>query len=125
MFNFKNLLLILLIFFFNFPTNATIKIKYKIGDEIITNIDIINEKKYLIFLRPNLKNLTDEEIIKISENSLIREIIKKKEIDKIFNNVENPNFINQIKNNLFKFKNEKNEDEFVMLLKKMILNTKK
>ena len=95
MFNFKNLLLILLIFFFNFPTNATIKIKYKIGDEIITNIDIINEKKYLIFLRPNLKNLTDEEIIKISENSLIREIIKKKEIDKIFNNVENPNFINQ------------------------------
>ena len=47
MFNFKNLLLILLIFFFNFPTNATIKIKYKIGDEIITNIDIINEKKYL------------------------------------------------------------------------------
>ena len=78
MFNFKNLLLILLIFFFNFPTNATIKIKYKIGDEIITNIDIINEKKYLIFLRPNLKNLTEEEIIKISENSLIREIIKKK-----------------------------------------------
>ena len=118
MFNFKNLLLILLIFFFNFPSNATIKIKYKIGEEIITNIDIINEKKYLIFLRPNLKNLTEEEIIKISENSLIREIIKKKEIDKIFNNIENPNFINQIKNNLFKFKNVKSEDEFVVLLKK-------
>ena len=55
-----------------------LKIKYKIGDEIITNIDILNEKNYLIFLRPNLKNLKKKEIIKNSENSLIREIIKKK-----------------------------------------------
>ena len=36
---------------------SNIKIKYKIENEIITNIDIEEEKKYLIFLNPNLKNL--------------------------------------------------------------------
>ena len=36
-------------------------------------------RKISNFLRPNLKNLTEEEIIKISENSLIREIIKKRD----------------------------------------------
>ena len=63
--------------------NAKIKIKYKIDDIIITNIDIINEKNYLIFLRPDLKNINENEILEISKNSLIREIIKKKELDKI------------------------------------------
>ena len=59
-------------------TNAEIYIKYKVGEEIITNIDIIEEKKYLIFLRPSLKDLSKNEIEKIAENSLKKEIIKKK-----------------------------------------------
>ena len=48
------------IFFFFFKTmnlNAKIKIKYKIGDEIITNIDILNEKKYLIFFKTKFKKI--------------------------------------------------------------------
>ena len=49
----------------------------KVGDEIITNTDIQNEKKYLIFLRPELNNLSEEPIIKVSENSLIKSLIKK------------------------------------------------
>ena len=78
---------LLLIFFiyislFNI-TNAQIKIEYKIGDEIVTNIDILDEINYLIFLRPNLKNLSNEEIKKIAENSIIREIIKKYVYSKI------------------------------------------
>ncbi len=56
--------------------SANIKIKYKINDKIITNIDIINEKKYLIFLRPNLENIPENEVLKLCENSLIRETIK-------------------------------------------------
>ena len=59
-------------------TNAEIYIKYKVGEEIITNIDILEEKKYLIFLRPSLKDLSKNEIEKIAENSLKKEIIKKK-----------------------------------------------
>ena len=46
-------------------SKSSIKIKYKIGDEIITNTDINNEKNYLIFLRPDLKNLSNKEILKI------------------------------------------------------------
>ena len=57
---------------------SQIKIRYKIGNEIITNIDIVNERNYLIFLRPSLADLPENEIKKISENSLIREMIKKK-----------------------------------------------
>ena len=62
---------------------SNIKIKYKIENEIITNIDIEEEKKYLIFLNPNLKKLNTEQITKISENSLIREIIKKRRRKKL------------------------------------------
>ena len=58
--------------------NSKIEIKYKIGEEIVTNLDILDERKYLVFLRPNLKGLAEKELSIIAENSLIREIIKKK-----------------------------------------------
>ena len=81
---------------------AKVIIKYKVGDQIITNLDVFEEKNYLIFLRPELKEISEKEIIKLSENSLIREIIKK-ELDIIFKNVENTNFIED-KINLFNLK---------------------
>ena len=98
--------------------NAKIKIKYKIDDIIITNIDIINEKNYLIFLRPDLKNINENEILEISKNSLIREIIKKKELDKLFKNPNNSEFLDELKKNLFKFKRVKSEKEFIELTEK-------
>ena len=97
---------------------SKIQIKYKIDNEIITNLDILEEKKYLIFLRPNLKNLSKVELSNIAENSLIREIIKKKELDRIFKDEENLKFVEEIKKNLFRFKNVNNEDEFKSLLVK-------
>ena len=111
---------LLLIFFiyislFNI-TNAQIKIEYKIGDEIVTNIDILDEINYLIFLRPNLKNLSNEEIKKIAENSIIREIIKKKELNKIFKDLNNKKIIDGSKKSLFRFKKVTNENEFLNLL---------
>ncbi len=111
---------LLLIFFiyislFN-TTNAQIKIEYKIGDEIVTNIDILDEINYLIFLRPNLKNLSNEEIKKIAENSIIREIIKKKELNKIFKDLDNKKIIDGSKKSLFRFKKVTNENEFLNLL---------
>ena len=115
----KNLalsILIFLIFFQNNTLHGSIKIKFKIGDEIITNTDIINEKNYLIFLRPDLKNLSNNEILKISENSLIKEIIKKKEIKRVFNDLNNEIIINEVKKKLFKFKNTSSEAEFLKLL---------
>ena len=96
---------------------AEIIIKYKIDNQIITNVDILNEKNYLIFLRPNLNNLSEIELLKISKNSLIREIIKKKEIKKIFRDIKSEKINDDIKKNLFAYKNVKNESEFLNLLK--------
>ena len=98
--------------------NAQVTIKYKVNNQIITNIDIIEEKSYLIFLRPELKKLSDDELIKISGNSLIRKVIKKKELDFIFKNLNNLMYIEEIKNNLFRFKKVNNEEEFKLLLKR-------
>ena len=103
-----------------FPAFAmgNIEIKYKIGEQIITNIDILNEKNYLIFLRPDLKNISNNEIIKIAKNSLIKEIIKKKELQKVFKKDINPKFIEEVKKNLFAFKEVGNEEELKKLIKK-------
>ena len=104
---------------------SEVQIKYKIDDKIVTNVDILEEKKYLIFLRPNLQKLSDSEITKISENSIVREIIKSKEIDRIFKKKENKNFTNEIKRNLFVFKGVKSEEEFLKVLKETNLEYKK
>ena len=106
------------VFFVCSFTYSQIKIKYKIGDEIVTNIDILNERNYLIFLRPDLNKLSDKELINISENSLIREIIKKKELNKIFGNINKLGSEDEIKKNLFNYKNVKSESEFLILMKR-------
>ena len=116
--NIKLILILIFLFFSHLNLSAKINIKYKIGDEIITNIDILNEKKYLVFLRPNLKSLSNTEVIEIAEKSLIKEIIKKKEIDRIFKENNNSNIDKEIKKKLFDFKNTKNEKEFIKLTKK-------
>ena len=92
----------LVIFFLFFSSNlsafnSNIYIKFKIGDEIITNIDIIDEKNYLIFLRPKLSTLPKNELLKIAENSLIKEIIKNKELKRVFKNTENKDLKEDIK----------------------------
>lgn len=117
----------LLIFFFliftiSVNSYSQIKIRYKISDEIVTNIDILNEKNYLIFLRPGLEKLSNSELIKIAENSLIREIIKKKELNKIFGSIDKLGSEDEIKKKLFNYKNVKNEDEFLKLLNKNRIN---
>ena len=117
-------LIFFLIFFKSSVSFSQIQIKYKIGEEIITNVDILNERKYLIFLRPGLKELPEDEITKISTNSLIKEIIKKKELKKIFKDIEKKDY-REIKKNLFNFKKVKNENEFIELIKKNSISYEK
>ena len=56
------------------------QILIKVGNEIITSLDIQEEYRYLIALNKELKNIEEEQIIQIAKNSLIREKIKQKEI---------------------------------------------
>ena len=63
------------------------KIIHNIQNEIITNIDIKNEFKYLIALNNSLVKLNEEQILNISNESIIREKIKKIEILKNFKEI--------------------------------------
>ncbi len=59
-----------------------IKIISKINNEIITNIDLEHQITYLLITNSGLKDLDKKDLIELSKNSLINEILKKKEIDK-------------------------------------------
>ncbi len=115
---FKVYIIIFIITFFPALAIGKIEIKYKIGEQIITNIDILNETNYLLFLRPDLKNISNKEMIEIAENSLIKEIIKKKELKKIFKNDNNTKFLEEVKKNLFTFKGVNNEKELKKIINK-------
>ena len=65
-------------------TEINSEIKFKINQKIITNIDIENEKKFLIFLNPQLNNLPSPQIQTISENSIKNRLIKEIELEKIY-----------------------------------------
>ena len=116
---FINILLSFL--FYNFTISQEIIIVSKVNDEIITNIDIENEKKYLLLLNNNLEKLTEDEILNLAKNSLIREKVKKREIDRLF--VKQNEIVENkiIKNfyNKFGFDKEKN---FIDFLKKKEIN---
>ena len=61
------------------------KIVIKIDNSIITNEDIINEYNYLIALNEDLNKIKKEETLNIAKESLIKEKIKKIEIEKYIN----------------------------------------
>ena len=65
-----------------------------------------------------MKNLPDNELKKISENSLIREIIKKKEINKIYKNINKDVVKKRVNEKLIRFTKVSNEEELRNLLKK-------
>ena len=74
----KNYLLIMFLFFASNNAKAIeSKIIYNIKNEVITNIDIKNEFKYLMALNTSLKELDKEKILSISNESVIKEKIKK------------------------------------------------
>jgi len=68
----------------------------KINQEIITNIDVDFEKKYLVSLNPNLKKLDQSRIFEYAKNSLINEKIKKIEIEKKYKIVTNKILLSKI-----------------------------
>tara|TARA_B100000989_G_scaffold292141_1_gene267580 strand:- start:2618 stop:3541 length:924 start_codon:yes stop_codon:yes gene_type:complete len=61
---------------------SSIYISVTVDNEIITNVDIEKESSYLKILNPKLLSLNDNQIFDIAKNSLINEVVKKKEIDK-------------------------------------------
>ena len=94
------------------------KIIHFIQNEIITNIDIKNEFKYLIALNNSLKELDKERILIISNDSIIREKIKKIEIEKNFKKIQiNEDYLNLLLKNIYESLGLKSVNEFEIYLK--------
>tara|TARA_Y100001970_G_scaffold218609_1_gene268132 strand:- start:4409 stop:5344 length:936 start_codon:yes stop_codon:yes gene_type:complete len=89
-----------------------IKIELQIENEILTNIDFLNEKNYLVALNNSLKNLPKDKLKKISKDSLIREKIKKIELLKIYDFKKADKYSGQILTDFYKRLNFKNKEEF-------------
>ncbi len=118
-------ILFILIFFLIFNAisyGIILEIKVKIQDQIITNLDIENEKNYLFFLNPKLRELETSRINNIAKESLITEKIKKIELYKFFDFDSNNDLLNVVEKNLFKKKNIKDKDEFIEILEQRDLN---
>ena len=56
----------------------------KVNNEIITNIDIENEIRYLVALNNELKETSEEILKNLAKQSVIKEKIKKNEVSKYF-----------------------------------------
>ena len=115
----KKFFFILLSFLmFNQVQSIETKIIHNIQNEIITNIDIKNEFKYLIALNNSLKELDKEKILSISNESIIREKIKKIEILKNFKEIKmNEEYSNILIKNIYSRMNLKSLNEFEQYLK--------
>ena len=120
----KNYLLIFfLCLIFNKALSIETKIIHQIQNEIITNIDIKNEFKYLLALNNNLKKLEKKKILSISNESVIREKIKKIEISKNFKEIKiNEKYLNLLLRNTYSRLNLQSLKEFELYLKNYDLN---
>ena len=83
----------------------------KINNEIITSHDIEQEINYLRALNPRLNQINKDELFNPAKRSIIKELIKRKEIEKYKKlNLENSQ-IKNVLNNLIQNLNLQNENE--------------
>ncbi len=106
---------IVIIFFFSNILRAATDyyIVSRVDNEIITNIDVMHEINYLIALNNEIKNIDQKSLVNIAKNSLIKEKIKKNEVNKYFKNPEaEMRLMNMVIENFYKKLNLNNKDEF-------------
>tara|TARA_B100001027_G_scaffold215758_1_gene190436 strand:+ start:7332 stop:8264 length:933 start_codon:yes stop_codon:yes gene_type:complete len=96
----------IILILFNLTINFSVSqseifIKAKVNNEIITNLDVKNEKNYLIALNPKLKTLEDNKLERYAVDSIINEKIKKIEIENYFEIFEDEVVIGNILTDLY------------------------
>ncbi len=117
----KKIFYILCLFSFSFAHSSTnVFIYATIDNQIITNLDIEKESEYLKSLNKDLSQLNENSVFILAKDSLIKEIIKKNEIEK-FVNLENDHTLldEYLKNFYLKLKfNNENEFKNYLISKK-------
>ena len=108
-------------FYFNLITAVIgneVHIVLKIEDEIVTNLDIIKEKNYLIALNNSLSKINKNQLEALAKNSIIKEKIKKRELIKYYDLEKASSILENLIIDLSKKLNFRNQEE----LNKYLLN---
>ncbi len=112
--------LFLIFFSENINANEKIKILYKIENSVVTSVDIKNEMNYLVSLNKNLINYDKKKLYNIASKSLIREKVKKVEIEKFYimdyEKSSQSEIINNVLKNIYQSQGFNNEEEFTNYL---------
>ena len=101
------------IFFNNLLIAQENKILFKVNNEIITSLDLLNEINYLKIVNKEFNKTENIVAYEIAKNSIIREKIKKIEILKYIDEIKiDEKVLNNIILNNFNYLNIKSMDEF-------------
>jgi peptidyl-prolyl cis-trans isomerase SurA len=100
----KKIIITVILYFsfiqFSVAENHEVKILYKVNENIISNIDVANEIKYLKVLDKKFLNIELDKLKDVALKILIKEFIKKDEIEKYYNvdynSADIDKYINQI-----------------------------
>ena len=122
---YKKILSILILLIVNTVISFTnvfsteVNIVMKINNEIITNIDVENEYKYLVGLNKSLDNINKKTVLDLAKNSLKKEIIKKIELEKIYELNQKNDTVNSMVSNIYKNLGFATNQEFKNYLKSL------
>ena len=118
----KIFFLIIFVFLsFNFSLSKEINIIFKIDNQIVTNIDLDNEVKYLTTFNKNLQKLKIDEIKEIAKNYIIKEKIKNDEIKKTIK-IKDKDFEKKVMSDFIKKQGFLNEEDFNKFLNENDIN---
>ena len=98
------------------------KILIRIDNKIITNVDIINETKYLKALNPKLNELDKNKIFEIAKTSLVREKIKEIELTKYNVQSVNEEYLENVIKSIYSNIGIKSKNEFLKYIKNFNIN---
>ena len=119
MLKYKFIFIIISFFIFQDAANTSqVDIAVKVNEEIITSYDVKKEMNILLALNNQLEIIEKDKLQNIAKNSLIKETIRKLEIQRVLNNKGNiNNNVDPVIENLISNLNLKNEEEFNEYLK--------
>lgn len=113
-----NLIILLIFFTLNLKAYSENKVflVYKINNQIITNVDVEYEKKYLVALNNKLKGLSDDQLDIIAKESLQREKIKKIELEKYYSLDQSNQLLNKVVEDLYRKLEFNSKEKFEIYL---------
>ncbi len=108
----------------NISNSKENKILFKINNEIITSIDILDELRYLSIINEEFKNTKKNQAIEIAKNSLIKEKVKKIELINYYKDLSiEEEFLENIILNSFSRFNINSIKDFELYFKEQKINT--